>query len=255
MTVYWLEQAASDVPGNNDWLCSIEQECLDSMRFPKRRADWRLGRWTAKQAVAACLALSCHPQTLAGLEIRPNPSGAPEVFRHNRRTEVSISLSHRGEMAVCAVAPSDAMLGCDLELIEPRSEGFTADYFSPEEQRMLTRAPASDRDKLVTLIWSAKESALKALGVGLRLDTRGVNVTLSEDALLSKAQDRSASFEIFASSTQNPTIHWQPLQVASEDGLIFHGWWRQSGQFLHTMVASPPPPPPVALTSLARAAS
>jgi hypothetical protein len=36
------------VPAENDWLSAIEGVCLNSMRFAKRRNDWRLGRWTAK---------------------------------------------------------------------------------------------------------------------------------------------------------------------------------------------------------------
>ena len=63
-------------------------------------------------------------------------------------------------------------LGCDLEVIEPRSEEFVADYFTTEEQKMVSQAPIADRSKLLALLWSAKESALKALREGLRFDTR-----------------------------------------------------------------------------------
>lgn len=38
-----------------------------------------------------------------------------------------------------------------------------------EEQELVARAP--ERDELVALLWSGKESALKALREGLRLDT------------------------------------------------------------------------------------
>ena len=86
------------------------------MRFAKRRDDWRLGRWTAKRALAAYLNLPSNPQTLADIEIRPAPSGAPEVFVANKPAAVTISLSHRGGVAACAVAPSGMELGCDLEM-------------------------------------------------------------------------------------------------------------------------------------------
>jgi hypothetical protein len=65
MQVYWLEQAVNDVPDNNNWLCTGELACLNRLRFAKRRADWRLGRWTAKRAVAARLGWPPYPPILA----------------------------------------------------------------------------------------------------------------------------------------------------------------------------------------------
>jgi 4'-phosphopantetheinyl transferase len=177
MDVYWLEQAEADVPSTNDWLSASEVDRLNGMRFTKRRADWRLGRWTAKRALAVSLNLPAHAQALAEIEIRAAPDGAPEVFFANNPGSVTVSLSHRAGTAVCAVALSGAALGCDLEMIEARTEGFVADYFTTEEQGLVARAFAPDRPQLCTLLWSAKESALKALRAGLRLDTRSVVVS------------------------------------------------------------------------------
>src|SRR5690349_10301987 len=123
MDVYWLEQSASEVPESDDWLTPAERARLDSLRFPKRRADWRLGRWTAKQAVAVCLEL----RSPAAVEIRAAASGAPLAFVAGERARVAISISHRGGVAVCAVAPGAMSLGCDLEVVEPRSAEFVTD--------------------------------------------------------------------------------------------------------------------------------
>ena len=54
---HWLEQTEADLPAANDWLSAGERLRLDGMRFAKRHADWRLGRWTAKRALAAYLNL------------------------------------------------------------------------------------------------------------------------------------------------------------------------------------------------------
>ena len=188
MKVYWLEQTEPDVPGVKEWLSAKERVQLNALRFAKRRADWQLGRWTAKHAVAACLQLPADLHNLAKIEVRPGPSGAPETFLGNKWAPVTISLSHRAGRAVCAVAPDRSALGCDLEVIEPHSDAFIADYFATEEQALVARAAPADRPWLVTLLWSAKESALKALRAGLRLDTRGVIVT-PVDALRSQNED------------------------------------------------------------------
>ncbi len=84
MEVYWLEQTAADVPSEKEWLSARELAQENSLRFPKRRADWLLGRWTAKRALAACLELPPEYSSLVKLELRSLPSGAPEVFFENR---------------------------------------------------------------------------------------------------------------------------------------------------------------------------
>ena len=83
MDVYWLEQTEADVPSGEDWLSANEVVRLNSMRVAKRRADWRLGRWTAKCALAIYLTLPDHLQSLQEIEMRPAPSGAPEAFVSN----------------------------------------------------------------------------------------------------------------------------------------------------------------------------
>ena len=226
MDLYWLEQTDVDVPEENDWLSASEVVRLNGMRFPKRRADWRLGRWTAKRALAVCLNLPRH--ALAGIEIRSTRFGAPEAFFTNRPADATISLSHRAGRAVCAVAPSGSAVGCDLEVIEPHSDAFVADYFTVEEQDLVAHAPAADRLRLVALHWSAKESMLKALRVGLRVDTRCVIVSLDGDY-------------------RGAVDTWHPLRVRDTDGHTFHGWWCRTGNLLRTVVAASPPVPPIPL--------
>src|SRR3954452_16948068 len=93
MEVLWLEQRAEDVPETNDWFSSQERLRLDALKIPKRRADWRLGRWTAKCAVAACLGLEAGAYSLSNVEIVADPSGAPRAFVSGQAAAVTISLS------------------------------------------------------------------------------------------------------------------------------------------------------------------
>ena len=235
MDVYWLQQTDADVPAADDWLSEWEAIFLRRLRFTKRRWDWRLGRWTAKQAVALFLNMPTQRETLVSIEIRPAASGVPEVFFADQPAPITISLSHRDGAAVCAVAPERAALGCDLEVIEPRSDAFVADYFTPEEQTFVAQASAADRPRLLALLWSAKESTLKALRTGLRLDTRCV-VVKPVDTLQRWGEPAACSSGI-----------WYPLQVSHNQEEIFHGWWRQTGNLLQTLVATPRPSPPISL--------
>ncbi|MGA2902785.1 MAG: 4'-phosphopantetheinyl transferase superfamily protein [Candidatus Korobacteraceae bacterium] len=238
MKVRWLEQSLADVRAEDDWLSGWERSHLGGLRFPKRRADWRLGRWTAKHAVADYLKLPRDPGVLATIQIRPAASGAPEVLIDDAPGEVSISLSHRDGIAACAVGATGAMLGCDLEVVEPRSDAFVADYFTAEEQAMTRQAPEPVRFALIALIWSAKESALKALRTGLRSDTRCVSVAV-DDCWIADLGHQPFSAHENSPAVPPAALIWRPLRVSYTEGQIFHGWWFCSAKLLRTMVSIP----------------
>ena len=56
-----------------------------------------------------------------------------------RPETVTISISHRDGIAICAVTAGNVMLGCDLELVETRSTAFIADYFTKTEQELIAQ--------------------------------------------------------------------------------------------------------------------
>jgi 4'-phosphopantetheinyl transferase len=222
--VYWLECSRSDLPADNAWLGDEESCVFQSLHVPKRRDDWRLGRWTAKQAVAAYLELDSDLASRAALQIRPALSGVPEVFIHGHPAPVSISITHCNGIAACAVTGHGGAVGCDLEGIEPHSDAFLADYFVEREQELVARAPAADRPWLTTLLWSAKESALKALHEGLRLDTRSVLAQPELDG------DRDG---------------WRRVRAVAWNERSFEGWWMTDGRSIRTLVSDPSPNQPI----------
>jgi phosphopantetheinyl transferase len=170
---------------------------------------------------------------LSNIEVRAAASGAPEVFHNNQRAAFNISLSHRDGISICAVAPANMLLGCDVEKIEPRSDAFVSDYFVAEEQKFVAETPHNERPGIVAALWSAKESALKAMQIGLRADTRFVVVHDLD-------KDRNGV----------PTKSiWRPMQVSSQEQTHFHGWWRIAGQFVLTIVGYPSPSRPVELNA------
>jgi 4'-phosphopantetheinyl transferase len=228
MNVYWLEQTEAEVPAGNSWLSAKEAACLSALNFPKRRGDWRLGRWTAKCALSVYLDVPPHIQFFKKIEIRPAECGAPEAFLGDRRMGVTISLSHSAGIAMCAVSTSGVQMGCDVELVEARSDAFVADYFTDDEQGRIMDASATDQPRLVAMMWSAKESTLKALREGLRLDTRSVIVV-----------PRTDSFDFHG---------WSPLQVRYTAGHVFHGWFQHADKIVRTVVADPLPQPPTRLS-------
>ncbi|HEU5470988.1 MAG TPA: 4'-phosphopantetheinyl transferase superfamily protein [Actinophytocola sp.] len=224
-TVRWLARGMGEVPPCADWLSPAESARLAMLRFPKRRTEMRLGRWTAKHAVAAFLGLGDDPATLARIELRPAPTGAPLPFVADRPAPVSVSLTDRADWAVCVVAHPSRAVGCDLELVEPRTEVFIRDWFTPRERDTVLGA-GRDRDLLANLVWSAKESALKVLQTGLRRDTRSVEIEILDP---------------------DGQARWARLAAHTEEGATFPGWWRRYHDFLLTVAADGEHGPPVCL--------
>jgi len=206
------------VPAENRWLSEREAGVLSRLRVPKRRADWRLGRWTAKNAVAARLGLPRDDSALASIEAIPALSGAPEVYIGGERARLSLSISHSHGVGFCAVARTWMELGCDVEAVEPHSEAFFEDYFNWDEQEAIGRCPVPERNLMMTLLWSAKESALKALRVGLRLDTRSITAVPLD----------------FPAMGGGP---WYSLAATGVRGKCFQGWWRVTGDMVWTLLA------------------
>lgn len=227
--VYWLTQSLADVPEGRDsgWLTGRELTKLEGLHYLKRRADWRLGRWTAKRAVGLFMGRRGSMPDPARFEIVASDDGAPEVHLDGRATDVSVSLSHSGGLGFCVVTSGRVSIGCDVETIEARSDRFVSDYFTRREADAARRAPERGRPEMATLIWSAKESALKAMRVGLGRDPRSVEVSA----------DTGAS-----------TGGWQRLQVSRpETKTTFPGWWRREGDRVFTCVSVSRTGPPIPL--------
>lgn len=176
MSVLYCVTTYADVPAGDAWLAAGERARLAAMPVPKRRADFRLGRFAAKRALALLLR---DPRPLSQIEIRAADDGAPEAWLDGSPLPIALSLSHSGGLALCAFAAGGSKLGCDIEGIEPRSASFVADCLTTEERAALDAATAEARQELVSVFWSAKESSLKALRTGLRRDVRSVTVRLT----------------------------------------------------------------------------
>jgi 4'-phosphopantetheinyl transferase len=222
-SVTWLSAGVGDVPVGDDWMDDELANRLAGLRYAKRHSEARLSRWTAKLAVANTFGLAVDYATLRTVTIRNAWDGAPYACIDGRSVNAVIAMTDRADWAVCAVLPGVARIGCDLELVEPRSPAFVRDYFTAAEQELVASTTATD--VVANVIWSAKESALKVLRTGLRRDTRTVEVNLDGTVAAS----------------------WQPLSVEEVGGRTFPGWWIRYGDFVLTCVAERPTGPPESL--------
>jgi 4'-phosphopantetheinyl transferase len=223
MSARWLARGLAGLPASGAWLSPAERERAAAMRFPKRRSEFLVARYAAKLAISRAAGRPAEEvRDLSTIEVRHRPTGAPIAFVGGAPAPLSMSLTDRADWAVCLVASPDVRVGCDLELVEPRTPAFVRDYLTAAERDTVAAAP--DPDLVANLLWSAKESALKVLETGLRRDTRSVEVTLHAD----------------------DGHGWQPFDARPAEGGRFPGWWRRWGPFLLTVAADVTLGPPSA---------
>ena len=77
---WWLARAESQLPPVGEWLTPAERSRAEGLRYSKRRTDFLLGRWALKVAVARVRGWPEDPATLARIEGRSAPDGAPELY-------------------------------------------------------------------------------------------------------------------------------------------------------------------------------
>ncbi len=133
-------------------------------------SDYRLDRLESvksekirRQGIGAELLLNCAvtdvcPDISLPLDVHIGKNGKPFL-----PDGPFFSLSHSGSIAACAI--SDAELGLDVQFLHACSEDFVKRFFTASEHEHIINA--DDKDYAFTMLWSLKESYLKAVGTGL----------------------------------------------------------------------------------------
>lgn len=254
MMIHWLVQSLADHPDlargipPPGLLSPIESARLASLRSAKRRRDWLLGRWTAKQLLQSTLgqefglSLPLSAYTIENdamgaplAEFDPNSAGQDVTAGCTLEPDgLSLSISHSGDQAFCALSLlGDAHIGADIERIEERSEAFMHDYFTADEIAAVEVAPAGLQSTVVTLIWSAKEATLKALRLGLRADTRRVSCPIALD--VTGLGDVPLGYLWTRFAIQVEPALWAQAGLAARQ-YATPGWWQIMSNYALTLV-------------------
>jgi 4'-phosphopantetheinyl transferase len=234
--IHWLLQSTSDHPdlargiAPAGLLSDAEQARLATLKTNKRRCDWLLGRWTAKHLVLRYVEQQTGLRLLlAALTIGTDPDGAPRLIADSPYhllpaiANLQLSISHSGDRALCALLEG-AHIGADIERIEPRDWQFVEDYFTADEILQVRLAPAEQCEAVITAIWSAKEAALKALRLGLSVDTRSIVCSIA-------GPDRARDWGNVAFAFDRRLLPFGTTPALT-------GWWRQTDDFVLTVAVA-----------------
>lgn len=220
--IYWLmdeagPEGAGLISDSVDGRLSVEEwNRFRQMRFPKRRREWLSGRLTAKKLIVECVP-GMENVPFAQITIANSAAGAPYARTADKILPIQLSISHREGWAAAAVSLNTGISqGIDLEWVEDHPLSFYEDFFTADEVRALGNYATEQRAWAGSLMWSAKEAVLKALGQGLRVDTRAVEVI------------RIA---------KTPVDGWGDveLRVANINEVRWFGFWRNQGQYVLTL--------------------
>ncbi|PID85813.1 MAG: phosphopantetheinyl transferase [Chloroflexi bacterium] len=247
--IHWLVQSLESYPTRSNGvvildgiLHSREQTRFTTLKTEKRRRDWLLGRWTAKQLVGRVIADQTGAKVpLDTIEIHSGVMGDPivncqlsmvnrQLLTDSSRASISnlqalvtLSISHSHSHAFCAlVERADWPLGADIEQVVPRADEFVTDYFTEDEQALVAQAVDGMRSVAVTAVWSAKEAVLKALHLGLTVDTRSVA------CLIEPVTERPLTWTPFTVQCDGSRLSQTPPPLG--------GWWRTYKDFVLTLV-------------------
>jgi 4'-phosphopantetheinyl transferase len=141
-------------------LSDAERERAGRIRPPAWRRGFTLSHYAAREILAGYTATDP-----AALEFRSGTQGKPKAAGL-----VEFSLSHTDELALVAV--SAAEVGVDVEIVRqaPLAEGLIGRCLTAAEQAAVEHAAVAVSDETTSAFlryWTAKESYLKGLGIGL----------------------------------------------------------------------------------------
>jgi len=154
----------------------LEIEEYQRLKISKRRAEWFSSRLLVKRLVQKVMASELS-LSLKSITFHKESSGVPfvEIDGLSRVGWLSISHSHDGVLAAFTL-DGKVRFGVDVEFIERRSPELIEDFFTPSEIAWISKFGERDNDLHTNLVWSAKEAFLKAIEMGLQMDTRKINI-------------------------------------------------------------------------------
>lgn len=126
---------------------------------------WKMGEGEPRALLASLLGEPLPPME-RGKYGKPYFPGREERF----------SVSHSGGLALCAL--SSRRVGCDIELVRPRSANLPRYALGEKEYRWYLERGGRWEDFYT--LWTLKEARVKCTGEGLRRPARSIAVPLME---------------------------------------------------------------------------
>lgn len=180
---------------NGVYVCYADVSGLDTARAERYLSEYRQNRVRSlkriedkRRSIGGELLLvyairKLYPTLGVPLDIMVGAYGKPQFCGDDKPL---FSISHSGNVAVCAVAETN--IGVDVERIDRISDAAGGRYFTADERKMAQNCGFAR-------VWTRKEAAAKAdgRGIGIGLDTIDVS---GDTVVIGGERYRLANFDI-----------------------------------------------------------
>jgi 4'-phosphopantetheinyl transferase len=214
---------ADDLAGDLTLLDDAERAQAARFRFERDRRRY-VRRHAFARRILACY-LGTAPREVG---FQRSVKGKPEL---HPRCEISFNMSQADDMTVVAVAQG-RRVGVDVERVRTIDDamGIADGLFAPWEVELLVSMPPATRSSAFLVLWTRKESLVKAMGGGL-------SIPLDSFSVLTQAADTSgrpvsrlgelpyafAPLAVPAGYVGSATVAGSQITVRYMDAAT--GWW------------------------------
>ena len=185
------------------WLNDQELERWQKFLFPGPKRRFALCRAALRKQL--CERLGCSNEQLTFEE---SQHGKPSAAVHGRIAPISFNVSHSGNHGLLAFAPS-GRIGVDVEerVYNRHIDLLCETVLGPNERTEIAQLRDQEKIEMFFHLWTVKEALIKALGVGISLDTSGFEVPLD--------MRRGAKREVFE-FPHLPGVMWRIEDLSTE---------------------------------------
>lgn len=155
------------------YLHAQERNYYNTLKLEKRIRSYLMGRFAAKQAVAALISEG----NLKNIFIKPGIFSQPIIVSNMQNIQVSIT--HCDDFGAALAFPEVHPMGIDLERICPNQSNALKRQITVEEEEKISSLPFSYETGL-TLLWTVKEALSKVLKTGLTTPFKVFEISKAE---------------------------------------------------------------------------
>jgi 4'-phosphopantetheinyl transferase len=120
-------------------------------------------------------------------------------------SEIHFNISHSADWVVCAV--DNHPIGIDVETIKPIDFNIAERFFSKAEYLSLINQPEESKLEYFYMLWTLKESYIKAEGKGLSIPLDSFNITIEGHSINVSTKAGNAGYYFYQSRLDVDTIY------------------------------------------------
>lgn len=154
---------------HNKYLTANEKKYLENNKFYRRKESFLLGRLSAKYAYDKFISLHTNNSKLdfQNICVEASSTGKPILKYMSHNGNCQITITHSQNIGISFVYDEYFSFGIDLEFCNLNSINSANEMLNTVENYIIDQY---DNDRLSLLLWSAKESIGKYLGIGLSVE-------------------------------------------------------------------------------------